>query len=118
MGMLAGWLLSIAMMAIVAPAWTQFRLGPENNAVVGGTLEATWRIETGGQISASPTVIDGILYVGNNNGSLYAIDVSSGHVLWKMHVTNPLMSAPLVYGDVVIVGEGIRRAAVHRPRSR
>lgn len=106
MGTIAGWLLSLVMMAAVSPAWTQFRLGPENNAVVGGTLEATWRIETGAQISASPTVIDDVLYVGNNNGSLYAIDVTSGHVLWKAHVTNPLMSAPLVYGDVVIVGEG------------
>jgi outer membrane protein assembly factor BamB len=93
-------------MAVVAPAWTQFRMGPQNNAVVGGRLETNWRVETGGQISASPTVTDGTLYVGNNDGSLYAIDVASGQVLWKAHVTNPLMSDPLVYGDVVIVGEG------------
>jgi outer membrane protein assembly factor BamB len=93
-------------MAIVAPVWTQFRMGPENNAVVGGRLEATWRIETGGQISASPAIADGTLYVGNNDGSLFAIDVASGQVLWKAHVPNPLMSDPLVYGDVVIVGEG------------
>ncbi|MGB6602657.1 MAG: PQQ-binding-like beta-propeller repeat protein [Candidatus Cybelea sp.] len=101
---LAGFL--AVMMAIVAPAWTQFRMGPHNNAVVGGRLEATWRIETGGQISASPAIMDGTLYVGNNDGSLYAIDVTSGQVLWKAHVPNPLMSDPLVYGDVVIVGEG------------
>ncbi|MFY9663117.1 MAG: PQQ-binding-like beta-propeller repeat protein [Candidatus Cybelea sp.] len=93
-------------MAIVAPVWTQFRMGPENNAVVGGRLEATWRIETGGQISASPAIAGGTLYVGNNDGSLFAIDVASGQVLWKAHVPNPLMSDPLVYGDVVIVGEG------------
>jgi outer membrane protein assembly factor BamB len=106
MGMLGSWILSALLMAAVAPAWTQFRLGPQNNAVVAGTLETTWRIETGGQISASPTVVDGTLYIGNNNGSLYAIDVSSGQIIWKAHVTNPLMSAPLVYGDAVIVGEG------------
>jgi outer membrane protein assembly factor BamB len=104
MTMMAGWL--ALTMAVVAPAWTQFRLGPENNAVVAGTLETTWRLETGGQISASPTVIDGTLYIGNNNGTLYAIDAGSGQVLWKAQVPNPLMSAPLVYGDVVIVGEG------------
>jgi outer membrane protein assembly factor BamB len=86
--------------------WTQFRLGPDNNAVVGGTLAATWRIETGGQISASPTVSDGILYVGNNNGVLYALEPSSGRTLWKFQARNPLMSAPLIYGDLVIVGEG------------
>src|SRR5579863_7509908 len=94
------------MLAVVDPAWTQFRMGPANNAVVDGALEASWRLETGGQISASPTIVDGTLYIGNNNGSLYAIDVSSGQILWKAHVPNPLMSAPLVYDDAVIVGEG------------
>jgi outer membrane protein assembly factor BamB len=93
-------------LAVVTPAWTQFRMGADNNAVVPGSLETAWRIETGAQISASPTVIDGTLYLGNNGGSLYAIDVTSGQVLWKAHVTSPLMSAPLIYGDLVIVGEG------------
>lgn len=102
---LVAWFLS-ATIAAVAPAWTQFRLGPQNNAVVAGTLDTTWRLETGAQISASPTLVDGALYIGNNGGSLYAIDVGTGAVIWKAHVTNPLMSAPLVYGDVVIVGEG------------
>ncbi len=104
--MLAGSLFATLIMATVVPAWTQFRMGSQNNAVLGGTLSANWRIETGGQISASPTIIDGTLYIGNNNGSLYAIAVESGQILWKAHVPNPLMSAPLVYGDVVIVGEG------------
>ena len=102
---LAASLLALTL-AFVAPAWTQFRMGPQNNAVVGGKLNVAWRVETGGQISASPTIIDGTLYIGNNNGSLYAIVANSGQIVWKAHVPNPLMSAPLVYGDVVIVGEG------------
>jgi outer membrane protein assembly factor BamB len=81
-------------------------MGPENNAVVGGSLDTAWRVETGGQISASPTFVDGVLYVGNNNGSLYAIDANSGKILWIARVPTPLMSAPLVYDDLVIVGEG------------
>ncbi len=90
----------------LAAVWTQFRLGPANNAVVAGGLDASWRVETGGQISASPTIVDGRLYVGNNNGSLYAIDPTNGSILWVARVPNPLMSAPLVYNDLVIVGEG------------
>lgn len=104
MGTLAGSLAFI--LAVAIPAWTQFRMGSENNAVIPGSLETAWRLETGAQISASPTIIDGILYLGNNAGSLYAIDVNSGQIVWKSHVKNPLMSAPLIYGDVVIVGEG------------
>jgi outer membrane protein assembly factor BamB len=103
---LAGRLLATLLMTAIVPAWTQFRIGPQNNAVVDGTLQTSWRIETGSQISASPTVDDGTLYLGNNNGTLLAIDVRNGQVLWKSHVPNPLMSAPLIYGDLVIVGEG------------
>jgi len=103
MGILAGWL---SVIMIVAPVWTQFRMGPQNNAVVDGTLETAWRLETGGQISASPTIVDGTLYIGNNNGKLYAVDLTNGTVLWTARVPNPLMSAPLIYGDLVIVGEG------------
>src|SRR6185312_788957 len=42
--------------------WTQFRNGPDNNAVIPGKLETSWRVETGGQISASPTLVGGTLY--------------------------------------------------------
>ena len=94
------------LLVTLAVVWTQFRLGPQNNAVVDGSLETSWRIETGGQISASPTFVNGTLFIGNNNGALYAISASTGKVIWTARVTNPLMSAPLVYNDLVIVGEG------------
>jgi outer membrane protein assembly factor BamB len=98
--------IAVRLALTLAVAWTQFRLGPQNNAVVSGTLDASWRLETGGQISSSPTVGDGTIYIGNNDGALYAIDAASGRVLWTAHVPNPLMSAPLIYNDLVIVGEG------------
>ncbi|MBV8491642.1 MAG: PQQ-binding-like beta-propeller repeat protein, partial [Candidatus Eremiobacteraeota bacterium] len=90
----------------VSHAWTQFRSGPDNNAVVGGKMEASWHLETGGQISSSPALVDGVLYVGNNAGRFYAIDPGSGRVRWTYRVGNPLMSAPIVYQDDVIIGEG------------
>ncbi|MBV9698858.1 MAG: PQQ-binding-like beta-propeller repeat protein [Candidatus Eremiobacteraeota bacterium] len=96
----------VATLLIALATWTQFRLGSGNNVVVPGELRASWRTETGGQISASPTVGDGVMFVGNNSGWLYALDLDSGQTLWKTHVVNPLMSAPLLYNDVVIVGEG------------
>jgi len=87
-------------------AWTQFRLRDTNNAVVEGSLEATWQLRTGNPFSSSPTVADGALYAGDNGGGLYAIGPANGKILWQQHVRNPLMSAPIVYGDLVIVGEG------------
>jgi outer membrane protein assembly factor BamB len=46
------------------------------------------------------------LYIGNNAGSLYAINVATGKTLWTYSAKAPLMSNPLIAGDLVIVGEG------------
>lgn len=86
--------------------WTQFRLYGSNNAVVSGTLETAWHLRTGGAFSSSPAIADGVVYAGDNGGNLYALDLRSGKVRWHAKVSNPLMSAPILYGDLVIVGEG------------
>lgn len=92
--------------ALASGDWTQFRLNDSNNAVVTGNLSAQWQLETGGPISASPTYANGTVFIGNNAGSLFAIRAFDGHVIWKQHVSNALMSAPLVYHGLVIAGEG------------
>lgn len=93
--------------ALATPDWTQFRLNDANNAVVtGDALSVKWQTETGGPISASPTFANGIVYIGNNTGTLFALRAVDGHVVWKHHVSNDLMSAPLIYHGLVIVGEG------------
>ncbi|HET9097465.1 MAG TPA: PQQ-binding-like beta-propeller repeat protein [Candidatus Baltobacteraceae bacterium] len=86
--------------------WTQFRGRSSHNAVVGGKLVAQWQLATGGRISASPAFLNGTVFVGTNAGTFYAIRAKDGHVLWKHHVANALMSAPLLYRGCVIVGEG------------
>jgi outer membrane protein assembly factor BamB len=96
--------------------WTKFRLNPQNNPVVELAGAPSWTVETHGAISASPSVVDGVLYLGNNAGALYAIDVSSGHVRWTYRVTNPIMSDPLVFEGVVIVGEGNANSTTYVPR--
>ena len=34
-------------------------------------------------LNASPTVYDGVVYIGGNNGTFYAIDESTGAVIWQ-----------------------------------
>lgn len=87
-------------------AWPQFRLNSDNNAVVDGSLRAFWRVHTGGAFSSSPAFAGHTLYIGNNAGQLYAVDALTGHVDWTYHVSNPIMSAPIVYHGIVIVAEG------------
>jgi len=96
--------------------WTQFRLNAARNPVIAAAGAPSWTLETHGPISASPSVVNGVLYLGNNRGNLYAIDVMSGRVRWTYHVTNPIMSDPLVYDGIVIVGEGNANSTTYVPR--
>ncbi len=86
--------------------WTQFRQNPRNNAVVASDLRAKWRIETGFSFSSSPSVSGTTLFIGNNGGELYAVDLRNGNVRWQKRVSAPLMSNPILWKNLVIVGEG------------
>ena len=92
--------------ARAAEHWTQFRARASNNAVIGGDLKVQWEVVTDGRISASPTFAHGMVFIGTNAGTLYAIHASTGQIAWKRHVANALMSAPLLYRGLVIAGEG------------
>lgn len=99
--------LHFALAFLWAMNWLSFRTGPTNNAVVPDPpLSVTWKVATGGPISASPTTDGTLLYIGNNTGYLNAIDLKTGNVVWTRHMRNALMSAPLLYNGLVIVGMG------------
>lgn len=88
--------------------WHAFRLNPELNAVVApnSAFVAQWTFKTHGGISSSPTLSGDTLFVASNDGSLYALDLRTGHLRWKYTAGNDLMTAPLVVQNTVIVGEG------------
>jgi len=88
------------------PGWTEFRLDPQNDARVRGTLTVTWTIRAGGSYSSSPTFDRGRLFIGNNNGDVYAIDPNDGKITWSAHFASSVMGAPIVYHGKVFVFEG------------
>lgn len=93
--------------AVDSPAqWTQFRIDGSNNVALPGNLDSLWHKTTGGPYSSSPTIADGVLYMDDNHGLLSALDPRDGKTLWSYRASNKLMSAPIVYGRAVIVGEG------------
>jgi outer membrane protein assembly factor BamB len=56
--------------ASLTPAWT-FMPGAPPDAALGY------------QLNASPTVYDGVVYIGANNGTFYALDEATGATLWQ-----------------------------------
>jgi len=70
--------------------------------------EERWRYDTRARafgVDASPTVVDGTVYVGDWDGIFHAIDASSGERLWRADVADaPIVSAATVVGDLVYFG--------------
>src|ERR1700674_2308342 len=77
------------------------------NARTGAKL---WGFATGSGVASSPAVANGIVYVGSNDGNLYALRASSGAKLWSFGVGVMDFSSPAVANGVVyagaVVGDG------------
>ncbi len=50
------------------------------------TLKKAWIFPTGDAVTASPTVVDGIVYVGSWDDTFYAVHLETGTLLWKTRV--------------------------------
>ncbi|AEU38059.1 Pyrrolo-quinoline quinone repeat-containing protein [Granulicella mallensis MP5ACTX8] len=84
-------------------------------------LKVKWTFTTGGDVSATPTVANGVVYAPDWKGNLFAIDANTGRQVWSHQVSEydgqtGSMSrvSPLVLADEVIVGDNvINRTALH-----
>ncbi|MCL5046515.1 MAG: PQQ-binding-like beta-propeller repeat protein [Actinobacteria bacterium] len=67
-----------------------------------------WVFATGGAIQAQPTPYAGTVYVGSNDGKIYAIDAATGTRRWAFPTGGPVVSSPAIFpsvsGDLVIAG--------------
>jgi len=66
-----------------------------------GTEE--WTANLGGWSTSTPAVHDGKVYIGSDDGNLYALNANDGSVAWKYLTGGPVWSAPAVSGDGKIV---------------
>ena len=58
-------------------------------------LQAAWVFPTGDAVTASPAVVDGVVYIGSWDGYFYAIDARSGQLKWKFRLDCQLTVVPL-----------------------
>ena len=60
-----------------------------------------WTFKTGGPIVGSPAVADGVVYIGSEDGFLYAVDQASGKEKWKFETSRQVVSTPTIANGVV-----------------
>ena len=93
---------------------SMFRANPARTGVFpsdGPTTlsELVWTFKTDvrnvGFVS-SPAIADGVVYVGSEDGRLYALDAATGQEKWSLKTDGEVYSSPAVAGGMVYVGSG------------
>ena len=69
-------------------------IGPQPDQVV-------WQFKTGGPVRSSVTVAEGVVYVGSDDGNLYALDSRSGQPRWTFKTGGPVHSSAAAAGEMV-----------------
>ncbi len=73
------------------------QVGPSN-------LTLAWKFTTNGAVISSPTVADGIVYVGSEDKNIYAIGALNGSLIWKFTTRDAVESSPAVANGEVYTG--------------
>lgn len=95
-----------------APAnqWPFFRGNPNSTGVSDSKLpekpELLWKKEVkGGCFNGTPAIDEGVVYIGDLDGELYALDLNTGEEKWKVE-TETGFKAPIgVRGEKVYAGD-------------
>ena len=65
-------------------------------------FKTVWYVPLGGLVEFPAVVDNGVAYIGNRGGVVYAIAMRSGHVLWR-HRTNAVMASSLAIDGTELV---------------
>lgn len=63
-----------------------------------------WSFPTGRAVRSSPVMVDGVVYVGSDDGSVYAVNADTGKEIWSYATGGPVDSSPAIFDGVVYVG--------------
>lgn len=89
--------------------WPMYRQNPartasvDGPALVGQPVEL-WRLELGASAFRSPAVVDGILYLGREDGVMQALDAATGDERWSFQADAAVQITPSVVNGMVLFG--------------
>lgn len=66
--------------------------------------EVRWSTYTNGEVTSSPAVVDGVVYVGSSDNQVYAFNTADGTKIWSTYTNGAVTSSPAAVGGVVYVG--------------
>ena len=89
--------------------WPLFRGTPQCTGFTSGTmpdrLDLLWEFKVeNGAFESTPTIVDGVVYIGDLDDRVYALDLSSGKSLWEFKTDIGFYAAPAVQSGRIFVG--------------
>jgi outer membrane protein assembly factor BamB/serine/threonine protein kinase len=104
MGGVVGLILLLVGLIITIRLIMPMQGGPSVTPMHPNPIVQEWVFPTGDFVYSSPTVVNGVLYVGSNDNKVYAIDASTGQQKWTFPTGNAVWSSPMVVDGVLYIG--------------
>jgi len=87
--------------------WPMWRADPAHSSTAQegpSNLTLAWKFTANGAVISSPSVADGIVYVGSQDKNIYALGAWSGSLIWNFTTQNAIESSPAVANGKVYTG--------------
>jgi outer membrane protein assembly factor BamB len=81
------------------------RTGEQSGPGPHGRPTTLWTFPTGGRALGSPSVADGIVYAGADDGVLHALDARTGVERWQVKLGGGIGAAPAIVAGAVYAGD-------------
>ena len=88
-------------------SWSMYGADPTHSSTAQGgpsNLTLAWTFTTNGSVISSPTVENGIVYVGSQDKNIYAIGAWSGDLIWNFTTRDAVESSIAVANGYVYTG--------------
>src|SRR6185312_6432695 len=76
--------------------------------VASGTIpdkpSLLWSFKTGGAVKSSAAIVNGRVFIGSDDSTVYALDLANGKKVWATKTGGGIESSPLVLDGSVFVG--------------
>jgi len=80
-----------------------------STSVAPNTNNTLWSYTTGGDVSSSPAVVDGRVYVGSWDSKVYALNATDGTLVWTYATGSAVASSPAVFDGGLYIGSYDRK---------
>jgi outer membrane protein assembly factor BamB len=98
---------AIGTSTISVSSWSMWRADAAHSSTAQegpSNLTVAWKFTTNGAVISSPSVTDGIVYVGSQDKNIYAIGAWSGNLIWNFTTQDAIESSPAVANGKVYTG--------------